>query len=48
MAVKDYLVNHDIDPDRIKVISNGKEKLAVLGSSNMSWYKNRSAVTIIN
>ena len=47
-AVRDYLVIQGIDPDRIKVISYGKEKLAVIGSNNMAWSKNRRAVTIIN
>ena len=40
-AVRDYLVIQGIDPDRIKVISYGKEKPAVVGSNNMAWSKNR-------
>ena len=47
-AVRDYLVMQGIDPDRIKVISYGKEKPAVVGSNGMAWSKNRRAVTIIN
>ena len=47
-AVRDYLVIQGIDPDRIKVISYGKEKPAVVGSNTMAWSKNRRAVTIIN
>ena len=47
-AVRDYLVIQGIDSDRIKVISYGKEKLAVVGSNNMAWSKNRRAVTVIN
>jgi peptidoglycan-associated lipoprotein len=47
-AVRDYLVINGIDPDRIKVISYGKEKPAVVGSNGMAWSKNRRAVTIIN
>jgi peptidoglycan-associated lipoprotein len=47
-AVRDYLVIQGIDPDRIKVISYGKEKPAVVGSNSMAWSKNRRAVTIIN
>src|SRR5210317_1471326 len=46
-AVRDYLVIQGIDPDRIKVISYGKEKPAVVGSNSMAWSKNRRAVTII-
>ena len=47
-AVRDYLVINGIDPDRIKVISYGKEKPAVVGSNSMAYSKNRRAVTIIN
>ena len=47
-AVRDYLVIQGIDPDRIKVISYGKEKPAVVGSNNMAWSKNRRAVTVID
>ncbi|MDA9170586.1 peptidoglycan-associated lipoprotein Pal [Alphaproteobacteria bacterium] len=47
-AIRDYLVIQGIDPDRIKVISYGKEKPAVVGSNGMAWSKNRRAVTIIN
>ena len=47
-AVRDYLVIQGIDPDRIKVISYGKEKPALVGSNIMAWSKNRRAVTIID
>ena len=47
-AVRDYLVIQGIDPDRIKVISYGKEKPAVVGSNSMAWSKNRRAVTVID
>ena len=47
-AVRDYLVIQGIDPDRIKLISYGKEKPAVVGSNTMAWSKNRRAVTIID
>ena len=47
-AVRDYLVIQGIDSDRIKVISYGKEKLAVVGSNNMAWSKNIRSVTVIN
>ena len=47
-AVRDYLVINGIDPDRIKVVSYGKEKPAVIGSNGMAYSKNRRAVTIIN
>ena len=47
-AVRDYLVIQGIDPDRIKVISYGKEKPAVGGANTLAWSKNRRAVTIID
>ena len=47
-AVRDYLVIQGIDPDKIKVISYGKEKPAVVGSNGMAWSKNRRAVTVID
>ena len=47
-AVRDYLVIQGIDSERIKVISYGKEKPAVVGSNSMAWSKNRRAVTIID
>ena len=47
-AVRDYLVIEGISPDRIRVISYGKEKPAVVGSNDMSWSKNRRAVTTID
>ncbi len=47
-AVRDYLVIQGIDSARIKVISYGKEKPAVVGSNTMAWSKNRRAVTIID
>ena len=47
-AVRDYLVIEGIDADRLRVISYGKEKPAVVGSNDMSWSKNRRAVTAID
>ena len=47
-AVRDYLVIEVIDADRLRVISYGKEKPAVIGSNDMAWSKNRRAVTTID
>ena len=47
-AVRDYLVIEGIAADRLRVISYGKEKPAVVGSNDMSWSKNRRAVTTID
>ena len=41
-AVRDYLVIQGIDPDRIKVISYGKEKPAVVGSNTCLLYTSPS------
>ena len=47
-AVRDYLVIEGIDPDRLRVISYGKEKPAVIGANDMAWSKNRRAVTTVD
>lgn len=47
-AARDYLVSLGIDPSRISTISYGKERPAVLGSTEEAWAQNRRAVTVIN
>jgi peptidoglycan-associated lipoprotein len=46
-AVKDYLVAFGINPNRIRTISYGKERPAVLGATEAAWAKNRRATTIV-
>lgn len=46
-AVKQYLVSQGIAEDRISTYSYGKERPAVLGSSESAWAQNRRAVTVI-
>ena len=46
-AVKDFLVAMGISPNRVKVISYGKERPAALGHNEASWKQNRRAVTLI-
>jgi len=46
-AVKDYLVSKGIAASRIKTISYGKERPAVLGSNEWAWSQNRRGVTTI-
>lgn len=48
-AVKDYLVTHDIDEARIRTISYGKERPAVLigGDAEAARAQNRRAVGIL-
>lgn len=46
-SVRSYLVALGVDPNRIAVISYGKERPAVLGSNPSAWAQNRRAVTIV-
>lgn len=46
-AVKDYLVAFGINPGRIRTISYGEERPAVVGSNEAAWAKNRRAVTVV-
>lgn len=46
-AAKQFLVSLGTDANRLTVISYGKERPAVLGSSEWSWSQNRRAVTVI-
>ena len=46
-AVKDYLVAYGVNPNRIRVVSYGKERLAVLGATEAAWAKNRRATTVV-
>jgi peptidoglycan-associated lipoprotein len=46
-AVKDYLVSKGIAASRIKTISYGKERPAVLGSNEWAWSQNRRGVSTI-
>ena len=45
--MKDYLVAYGINPGRIRTISYGEERPAVVGSNEAAWAKNRRAVTIV-
>ena len=46
-SVKNYLVALGIDPNRVTVISYGKERPEVLGSNEAAWAQNRRAVTTL-
>jgi peptidoglycan-associated lipoprotein len=46
-AVKNYLVAAGVHADRIKTISYGKERPAVVGSNEAAWAQNRRAVTVV-
>ncbi|MBK3778486.1 peptidoglycan-associated lipoprotein Pal [Azospirillum brasilense] len=47
-SVKNYLVAGGINTSRVKVISYGKEKPAVLGSNEASWAHDRRGVTVVD
>ncbi|MDD5587229.1 MAG: peptidoglycan-associated lipoprotein Pal [Alphaproteobacteria bacterium] len=47
MAAKNYLVADGIGADRVKTVSYGKERPAVLGSNETAWAQNRRAVSVV-
>ena len=47
-ATRDYLVAQGVNPARIKTISYGKERPAVIGSNEDAWRYNRRSVSVIN
>ena len=47
VAVKNYLISRGVDADRIRVISYGKERPAVVGANEAAWSQNRRAVTMV-
>jgi peptidoglycan-associated lipoprotein len=46
-AVKNYLVADGIGASRVKTVSYGKERPAVLGSNEAAWAQNRRGVTVV-
>jgi peptidoglycan-associated lipoprotein len=46
-AAKNYLVADGISAGRIKTVSYGKERPAVLGSNEAAWAQNRRDVTVV-
>ncbi len=46
-AVKTYMIAQGVEPSRIKTISYGKERPAILGNNPATWAQNRRSVTII-
>jgi peptidoglycan-associated lipoprotein len=47
-AVSRALVALGVQPNRVKTISYGKERPAVLGDNEAAWAQNRRGVTVIN
>jgi len=46
-AVKNYLVAAGISAARVKTISYGKERPAVIGNNEAAWAQNRRGVTVV-
>jgi peptidoglycan-associated lipoprotein len=46
-AASNYLVSLGIPANRVRTISYGKERPAVLGSNEAAWSQNRRAVTVV-
>src|SRR6201999_4327265 len=46
-SVKNYLVADGVHADRVKTISYGKERPAVLGENEAAWAQNRRGVTVV-
>lgn len=46
-SAKNALVASGVSPDRISVISYGKERPVAMGSDEASWAQNRRAVTVV-
>ncbi len=47
-SARNYLIALGVDPNRIRIISYGKERPAMVGSDETSWAQNRRAVTVVN
>ncbi|MBM3571803.1 MAG: peptidoglycan-associated lipoprotein Pal [Alphaproteobacteria bacterium] len=47
-SVKNYLVALGIQGNRLRTISYGKERPAVLGSNEAAWSQNRRGVSVVN
>ncbi|MBO6785020.1 MAG: peptidoglycan-associated lipoprotein Pal [Alphaproteobacteria bacterium] len=47
-SARDYLVSLGVDPNRVKIVSFGKERPAVPGSNERAWAQNRRAVLVLD
>lgn len=47
-AVRNYLVDFGVSPNRLQTISYGKERPEVLGSFKSAWAQNRRTVFVVN
>ncbi|HYG86529.1 MAG TPA: peptidoglycan-associated lipoprotein Pal [Azospirillum sp.] len=47
-TVKNYLVASGVNASRIKILSYGKERPAVVGANEAAWAQNRRGVTVVD
>jgi len=47
-VVKQYLISHGVNPNRIKTVSYGKERPVAVCPDISCWQQNRRAVTVLN
>ena len=47
-AVRDYLGSLGVGPNRMRTVSYGKERPAVVGSNEAAWSQNRRGVLVVN
>lgn len=47
-SVRNFLVSQGISSNRIRTVSYGKERPAILGSNDDAWARNRRGVTVVN
>lgn len=47
-SIKNFLINSGIKSSRIRIVSYGKERPAVFGSSESAWSQNRRGVLVID
>jgi len=47
-ASREYMISLGIDPNRLKIVSFGKERPAVIGSSETAYSQNRRSVMVVN
>lgn len=46
-AARNYLIAQGVAPNRIRTVSFGKERPAVVGSNESAWAQNRRSVTVL-
>jgi peptidoglycan-associated lipoprotein len=46
--VKEYLISRGVDPNKISIVTYGKERPVENCSAEVCWSQNRRAVTIVN